>query len=182
MTTRTRRLSPTITTSTTRPTSVSNAAPRISMCASEHRKASSRKHPGASTGSREPYLTDTPWELPANTAPACLIPCTPWGRYLRPPAPTRSTGVRPLLRNIWQLRCHFWAEPTPGRISGLGASLNGFRRQQHPPAARTQYVSLPYRRNLDGSSGKSAFGAVTNANSTSLYRQRQIQAGCRFIF
>ena len=35
---------------------------------------------------------------------------------------------------------------------------------------------------LDGSSGKAAFGAVTNSNSTSLYRQRQIQAGCRIIF
>ena len=43
--------------------------------------------------------------------------------------------------------------------------------------ARTAHLTY-----LDGSSGKSAFGAVTNANSTSLYRQRQIQAGCRFIF
>ena len=43
--------------------------------------------------------------------------------------------------------------------------------------ARTAHLTY-----LDGSSGKSAFGAVTNSNSTSLYRQRQIQAGCRFIF
>ncbi|MBV8675391.1 MAG: hypothetical protein JOZ33_18345, partial [Acidobacteriaceae bacterium] len=43
--------------------------------------------------------------------------------------------------------------------------------------ARTAHLTY-----LDGSNGKSAFGAVTNANSSSLYRQRQIQAGCRFIF
>jgi hypothetical protein len=43
--------------------------------------------------------------------------------------------------------------------------------------ARTAHITY-----LDGSSGKSAFGAVTNANSSSLYRERQIQAGCRFIF
>ena len=43
--------------------------------------------------------------------------------------------------------------------------------------ARTAHLTY-----LDGNSGKSAFGAVTNANSTSLYRQRQIQAGCKFIF
>ena len=41
-------------------------------------------------------------------------------------------------------------------------------------AARLTYLS--------GSTGTASFGRVTNANSTSLYRQRQIQAGCRFIF
>ena len=43
--------------------------------------------------------------------------------------------------------------------------------------ARTAHLTY-----LDGSSGRSALRAVTNANRTSLYRQRQIQAGCRFIF
>ncbi|HZD50787.1 MAG TPA: carboxypeptidase regulatory-like domain-containing protein [Silvibacterium sp.] len=43
--------------------------------------------------------------------------------------------------------------------------------------ARTAHLTY-----LDGSSGTSTFGSVTNANSTALYRQRQIQAGCRFIF
>ncbi|MBV8114882.1 MAG: carboxypeptidase regulatory-like domain-containing protein [Silvibacterium sp.] len=46
----------------------------------------------------------------------------------------------------------------------------------------SSYARAAHLTYLDGSSGKSAFGAVTNANSTSLYRQRQIQAGCRFIF
>jgi TonB dependent receptor len=43
--------------------------------------------------------------------------------------------------------------------------------------ARTAHLTY-----LGGASGSSSFGAVTNANSTALYRQRQIQAGCRLIF
>jgi hypothetical protein len=43
--------------------------------------------------------------------------------------------------------------------------------------ARTAHLTY-----LDGSAGTAAFGGVTNANSTALYRQRQIQAACRLIF
>ena len=43
--------------------------------------------------------------------------------------------------------------------------------------ARTAHLTY-----LGGGSGTSSFGSVTNANSTALYRQRQIQVGCRLIF
>ncbi len=46
-------------------------------------------------------------------------------------------------------------------------------------ASYTDTAHLTYRA---GTAGTSAFGSVTNANSTSLYRQRQIQVGCRLAF
>jgi hypothetical protein len=46
-------------------------------------------------------------------------------------------------------------------------------------ASYTNTAHLTY---LDGGSGTASFGGVTNANSTSLYRQRQIQVACRLIF
>lgn len=46
-------------------------------------------------------------------------------------------------------------------------------------ATQTNSARLTY---LSGTNGTAAFGGVTNANSTSLYRQRQIQVGCRLNF
>ncbi|WP_446745113.1 TonB-dependent receptor domain-containing protein [Silvibacterium acidisoli] len=46
-------------------------------------------------------------------------------------------------------------------------------------AAYTNTAHLTY---LDGSTGASGFGTVTNANSSTFYRQRQIQLGCKLIF
>lgn len=43
--------------------------------------------------------------------------------------------------------------------------------------ARTAHLTY-----LGGSPSSASFGSVTNSNSTTLYRQRQVQAGCRFLF
>jgi hypothetical protein len=46
----------------------------------------------------------------------------------------------------------------------------------------SSYTNTAHLTYLGGTSGGASFGSVTNANSTALYRQRQIQAGCRLIF
>lgn len=46
-------------------------------------------------------------------------------------------------------------------------------------ATETNAARLTY---LSGANGTAAFGGVTNANSTALYRQRQLQVGCRLTF
>jgi hypothetical protein len=43
--------------------------------------------------------------------------------------------------------------------------------------ARTAHLTY-----LGGSASSASFGSVTNANSTTLYRQRQIQVGLKFLF
>ena len=46
----------------------------------------------------------------------------------------------------------------------------------------SSYARAAHLTYLGGSNSSASFGSVTNSNSTSLYRQRQIQAGCKFVF
>jgi len=46
----------------------------------------------------------------------------------------------------------------------------------------SSYARAAHLTYLGGGNSSASFGSVTNSNSTSLYRQRQIQAGCKFVF
>ncbi len=124
---RTNPPSPTTTTSTTPPTSASSTAPRTSTCVSVLQAASSRKRPGVSADSPAHSSTATRWAPQASGALASLTPCAPPEPFPRPPAPTRSISSpdRPAWPSTISGVILGGADSGP-RISGLGASLNGY--------------------------------------------------------